>query len=36
VNATRLLGKGVHVVGAHEIAQLAAPGVPVKTKRIRL
>ena len=36
VNAARLLGNGVHVVGAHEIAELAAPGVPVKTKRIRL
>ena len=36
VNAARLLGNGVHVVGAHEIAELAAPGVPVKTKRMRL
>jgi hypothetical protein len=36
VNAAQLLGNGVHVVGAHEIAELAAPGAPVKTERMRL
>jgi hypothetical protein len=36
VNAARLLGPGVHVIGAHEIAALAAPGVPVTPKRMRL
>lgn len=36
VNAARLLGPGVHVIGAHEIEALASPGVPVKPKRMRL
>jgi hypothetical protein len=36
VNSARLLGTGVHVVGADRIAELAAPGVPIKPKRMRL
>ena len=36
VNAARLLGPGVHVIGADKIAALLAPGVPVKPKRMRL
>lgn len=36
VNAAGLLGRGVHIVGAHEIAELAAPGTQSKPKRMRL
>jgi len=36
VNAATLLGKGVHIVGAHEIAELAAPGTQSNPKRMRL
>ena len=36
VNAASLLGTGVHIVGAHEIAELAAPGTQSTPKRMRL
>ena len=36
VNAVSLLGTGVHIVGAHEIAELAAPGTQNMPKRLRL
>jgi hypothetical protein len=36
VNSARLLGAGVHVVAADRVAELAAPGVPIKPKRMRL
>jgi hypothetical protein len=35
VNAAQLLGPGVHIVGAEQIAALATPGVPVKAPRRR-
>jgi hypothetical protein len=36
VNAASLLGTGTHIVSAHQIAELAAPGAPIKPKRMRL
>jgi hypothetical protein len=36
VNAASLLGAGIHIVGAHEIAELAAPGTQNTPKRMRL
>jgi hypothetical protein len=36
VNAASLLGNGTHVIGSDKIAELAAPGVTIKPKRMRL